>query len=447
MVVALDLRRYDPKAKFSSAQTESYQGLGVYGNGIKFISSRRKTPLSPRSGLHYRGVPLQDVYVLVDEEGNIDTVFRSIWLTARQCGQKFDRSRLPPKITMEMDKPTPSEQTKFEFVQAVMPREDWDETRMDARRWPLASVYVSVEGRQIVEEPGGYNTWPYIISRHFTNPGAVYGLGAASLAREAMGSANEIKKTLLKQGQKAVDPTLLVYDDGVVNGSVDMRAGAINYGGVNSSGQKLIQSLEVGSFQWGENLLADERAAIDDAFLTKLFQILVETPEMTATEVMERMSEKASLLAPTMERLQSEDLGPTIEREIDVLSQLDLLPEMPQELIEAKGEYEVIYTSPLAKSQNAEQVSGFMRIVEMATGAAQATQDSRPLRRLNFDAALPEIAETLSVPARWLYSDEEVDAAAESDGQKAEVEQLATAAPAIAGVMKAAGGLAGKKAA
>lgn len=434
-------RRYDPKARFSSAQTESYVGMGAYGNGIKFISQRRKTPLSPRSGLHYRSVPLQDLFVLVDEEGNIDTVFRSIWLTARQAGQKFDKERLPSRIRMELDKAVPSEANKFEFVQVVMPREDWNAERMDAKRWPLASVYISVEGRCLVEDPGGYNSWPYIVARHFTNPGGIYGVGPASLAREALGSANAIKKTLLKQGQKAVDPTLLAFDDGITNGSFDLRAGAINYGGVNAQGQKLIQALEPGSFQWGENLLTDERNHIDDAFLVRLFQVLIDTPEMTATEVMERIGEKAAIAAPTMERLQSEDLGPTIEREIDVLDQLDMLPEMPPELIEAKGEYEVIYTSPLAKSQNAEAISGFMRIVDMATGAAQATGNSKPLRRINFDAALPEIAETLSVPARWMHSDDEVEALADGDAQAQGVEQLATAAPAIAGVMKAAGTL------
>ena len=432
-------RRYDPKARFAGAQTESYVGLGVYGNGIKYIAERRKTPLSPRSGLHYRSIPLQDIFVMVDEEGNIDTVFRSIWLNARQAAQKFKRERLPPSITAELDKPQGADETRmWEFVQCVMPREDWDEQRMDAKRWPLANVYVCVEGKCLVDEPGGYNSWPYIVSRHFTNPGGVYALGPASLAREALGSANAIKKTLLKQGQKAVDPTLLAYDDGIVNGSVDLRAGAINYGGVNAQGQKLIQALEPGSFQWGENLLTDERAAIDDAFLTKLFQILVDTPEMTATEVMERMSEKASILAPTMERLQSEDLGPTIERELDLLARMDMLPEMPPEMVEAQGEYEVIYTSPLARSQNAESVAGFNRIVEMAMAAAQATGSPKPMRRINFDTAIPEIAETLSVPARWLHSDDEVAAFDEQDQGQAEVEQLALAAPAIAGVMKGA---------
>lgn len=434
-------RRYDVKARFSSAQTENYVGLAAYGNGVKFVSKRRKTPLSPRSGLHYRSVPLQDVYVLIDEEGNIDTVFRSIRLTARQASQKFERDRLPTKIQAALDQPKVDETTTYEFVHCVMPREDYDGERMDARRYALASAYVSVEGRCLVQDVGGFSSWPYIVSRHFTNPAGVYGVGPASLAREALGSANAIKKTLLKQGQKAVDPTLLAHDDGVLNGAVDLRAGAVNFGGVNAQGQKLIHALEPGSFQWGENLLADEREQTKDAFLVNLFQILMDTPEMTAAEVMERVGERGTLLAPTMERLQSEDLGPTIERELDLLADMDMLPEMPPELIEAKGEYEVIYTSPLAKSQNAEALSGFFRVVDLAANAAKLSGDTKPMRRINFDAAVPEIADMLSVPSRWMRSDEEVEAMSQDDQQQAEVDQLATAAPAIAGVMKAAGTL------
>lgn len=429
--------RYEAKARFSAAQTLHYASQGVYGTGVKFISTRRVTPLSPRSGLHYRNVNLRDCYVLLDEEGNVDTVFRDLFLTARQAEQKFKMERLPQRVKNELAKPNPSETEKFHFIHAVMPREDYEPGRMDARRYPLASVYVGVEEKALMDDAGGYSSWPYIVSRHF--PDDAYGVSPAQFAREAIGSANAMKKTLLKQGQKAVDPVLIGFDDGIVNGRVDMRPGAYNPGGVSSDGRKLIQTLDVGRVDIGAELLQNEQRDIEDAFFVKLFQILVDTPEMTATEVMERVAEKAALLAPTMEQMQSEDLSPSFEREIDILDQLNRLPEMPPELIEAAGEYDVVWTSPLAKSQRAEEVSGFTRIVEMATAAAQVTQDTRPLRRINFDRAIPEIADVLSVPPEWLHSDDEVANQADQDAQAQEIDQMAKAAPAMAGVMKAAG--------
>ena len=44
----------------------------------------------------------------------------------------------------------------------------------------------------------------------------------------------------------------------------------------------------------------EERSLINDAFLVSLFQILTETPNMSATEVIERTNEKGILLAPTV---------------------------------------------------------------------------------------------------------------------------------------------------
>lgn len=221
-----------------------------------------------------------------------------------------------------------------------------------------------------------------------------------------------------------------------MNGEVDLRPGAINYGGVSRDGKLLIQPLRGGDFRVGEVLLQDERRDIEDSFFVTLFQILTETPEMTATEVMERVAEKAALLSPTMGRIQSEFLGPTIEREIDVLNELGLLPEMPPELVEAQGEYEVVYTSPLAKSMYAEEVSGFMRSVETSLNIAQATQDMSALDHYNFDVAIPEMADYMAVPSRWMASLDDIKAKREARTQQAETQQMIDAAPAAASVAK-----------
>jgi hypothetical protein len=52
-------------------------------------------------------------------------------------------------------------------------------------------------------------------------------------------------------------------------------------------------------------------------FLLTLFEIMVETPRMTATEVLKRSQEKSMLLTPLVARQQNESLSPMIERELD----------------------------------------------------------------------------------------------------------------------------------
>jgi hypothetical protein len=159
---------------------------------------------------------------------------------------------------------------------------------------------------------------------------------------------------------------------------------------------------------------------------------------MSATQVVEEVGQKASLLAPTMGRLQSELGGPTIEREIDILTEQGIRPDMPPELIEAAGEYNIIYTSPMAKALYNEDVSGFMRWVEFSLGYAETAQDPSPLDRIAIDRAQPEIAEYMNVPTRWVRSEKEAGSIAAKREKKLQEQQIVDQAPAIASVANAA---------
>lgn len=438
--------RYDPKAWFRTASSEMYTSMGVYGNGPIYIGQRRQTPVSRLPGFRYIACPMRDVFFLVDDDGEVVAVFRRFWLNVRQFKQKFPDLPYPSQMQSEAAKPVPNEQQYFEFVHYVTMRgSDYDPQALDARRHPIVGSYICVKSQEYVGDETGFRSMPYRIPRTATIAGNPYGISPAVSVLAALGGASTVKKTYLKQGNKAVDPVLLAYDDGVLNGEVDLRPGSVNYGGVDKQGRPLIQPLKTGDFRVAETLLADERRDIEDSFFVTLFQILNDTPEMTATEVMERVAEKASLLSPTMGRLQSEFLGPCIEREIDMLDEMGLLPQMPPELIEAKGEYEVVYTSPLAKGQYAEEVSGFMRAVEMALGVANATQDPSHLDHFDFDTAIPEISDYMAVPARWTNDPKRIEAKRENRDAQAKEAELLKNAPALASAAQTAASMGQQK--
>lgn len=433
--------RYQPKAKFVQSNSEVYASLGVYGTGPKFVGQRPRSSLDVRGGIMYRACPLRDIFVLVNDEGDVDTVFRRFFLTARNFKRKFPQAEPPKLIKAELEKPTPSDTKHFELVHVVHPRDDYDPKRIDVGRFAYAGYYLSVEDAEYVGDEEGFRSMPYLTPRTFTEAGDAYGYSPAMQALPALGSVSAIKKTLLKQGQKAVDPVLLAHDDGVMNGGMDLRPGAVNFGGVDAQGRKLVTALESGNFQVGEKMLQDERQDINDSFFVTLFQILTETPEMTATEVIERVAEKASLLAPTMGRLQTEYLGPQIERELDLMDELGFLNnlEVPPELIEAEGEYDVVYTSPLAKGMYAEETSGFMRVFEMAMGAAQATGDPSALDHFDLDVAIPEMADRMSAPPRWMRDPKAVEALRADRAKQAQERMMVENAPGLAGAAKVAG--------
>jgi hypothetical protein len=183
-----------------------------------------------------------------------------------------------------------------------------------------------------------------------------------------------------------------------------------------------------------------EREVINDAFLVSLFQILVESPRMTATEVLERTREKSMLLAPTMARLQGELLGPMIERELDLMIRAGQLAPMPMELVEARGEYHVEYDSPLSRAMRAEEAAGMARWTETLLSAAQITQDPSALDWVEWDVAAPELADINAVPARWVSSPDAVAAKRKGRNDQQAVQNAIAAAPGVAGLVKASAG-------
>lgn len=434
-------KRKSPRANFRLASNEMYGQLGTYGNGPIFVGRRRNNALSNVPGVIYRSLFFGDIFWLLNDQGEVDTVFRRYHLNVRQYKQQWgENAKQLPAMAGEWDKPSPDETKMFEFVQVTYPREsvDYDPEALDARRHPVCSRHVAVMDKMFVGDEEGFRSPPILTPRTTTVSGNPYGSGPAGRVLASMGGASQIKKTNLKQGNMAGDPTILAADDGALNGQVDLRPGHVNYGGIDRNGKKMIDILPTGNYQINAELLADERSDIQDGFLVTLFQILIETPEMTATEVLERMAEKAAMLSPTMGHLQSEWLGPCIEREIDVLDEIGALADldMPPELIEARGSYQIIYTSPLAKGEYAEEVSGFARLLDMTTNVVNVTQDPSPFDHMNFDVALPEIANNMAVPVRWMATEDEIAQKRAGRSQQQQQSEMMKNAPALASALK-----------
>ena len=422
--------RYASTANYASQKHEDYMMLGAFGTGNLFIDALDSTT---DRGLRYRAVHLGQTYFMENHQGVIDKVYRRFSLTARQAVQQFGADHIPDIILRDAKAPRGGGKEYF-FIHKVAPREDYDSNRVDQAGMRYTSCYVSITNKTTVQE-GGYHTFPYCISRYVTGPGEVYGRSPAMMALPTIKGLNEMKKTMLKQGHRTVDPVLLAHDDGIVD-SFSMRPGAINPGGVNADGKPLVHVLPTGNLAAGDKMMEAEKLIINDFFLVTLFQILVDTPQMTATEVIERSREKGALLSPTMGRQQSESLGPQVDREIDLLTQLRLLAPMPPALLEAQGQYTIQYNSPLSRMARSEEAAGFMRVVDYAKEILSVTQDPSIMDAFNFDAALPELADIQAVPVRWMKDAAGIAATRKERTQQAQIQQAIQAAPAMANVAK-----------
>jgi hypothetical protein len=126
-----------------------------------------------------------------------------------------------------------------------------------------------------------------------------------------------------------------------------------------------------------------------------------------------------------------------ITREVDVLMKQGLLPPMPGIMIEAQAEFEIIYDSPLSRSQRAEEASGWLRTLEAAIAYANTTQDLSVLDQFDSDVIYQQLAEINAVPASWMRDPKAIKQIRDARVQQQQMQQMMEAAPAAAGVMKA----------
>lgn len=416
--------RYATTANFANQNSEFIRSFLAYGNAVMYVDEDKTG-----RGLRYRCYPLAECYFAEDAHGMVDTVHRRFKLTARQLGQFFPNAKFSQSIREAIER---GETRDFHLLHCVKPNDEVNPRRRDYRGMPISSYYFLKEQGEVIEE-GGYTSMPYIVSRYRVHAGEVYGRGPAMDVLPAIKTLNEQQKTNLRAGQRMADPPLIASDDGAL-APFNMRGGSINYGYMDDQGRALIQPLQMASnLPVALEMQEREAGVVRDAFFITLFQILTEGPQMTATEVLQRMQEKGVLMSPPVGRLQSEGYGKLIERELDLVSRLAggaFMPEMPMELMEAGGTYEVQYDAPINRAQRAEEGVAILETINIAASLAQF--DPGALKVIKAKESLRALAEIKGFPARLLASEDEIEEAEAAEAEAAQLQSLLAAAPIVA---------------
>lgn len=437
--VLFSMRR-SPRSNFASQAQECIKSLLGFGTLAMFTED------VPGRGIRYKSIHLAEIDVSENKDGQIDTMYRRFEYTARQAVEEFGIENLPDKIKEKFEKK--DENSKFEFIHYVAPNDQYDSSRRFANQ-RFKSCYVSVEGKGVVEE-GGYRRFPYHVSRYATNPREVYGRGPAIVLLPDIKMLNEQEKTRLRAGHLAVDPPLLLFEDGSLQG-FQMRPRALNYGGVDEQGRQLVVPLQTGAnLPWATELLEERRKLINEGFWLTLFQILVENPKMTATEAMLRAQEKGQLLAPPVRRQETEWLGPMVRREIDIATEMGRIPPPPPEVLEMLpmdfdpetgfGEIDLAevldieYTNPLARLIRSEDSIAILRTFEQL--APMAEIDPTVYDEFHPQRVAAELCEINGVPAKVRRTEKEKKQLADAKAQQAQLANTLEAAPVAASAAK-----------
>jgi hypothetical protein len=426
--------RYSPRASFEAQMGEAALQAFVFGTGLMFVDDDMKART-----LRYKSMHLAQTYILENAAGRVDTVYRCWPWSLRQINQKFP-DKLPPKLQERM-KTRPDEVA--DVCHVVMPREDYKPDGLGYQAWEWASLYF-LPSEKWPLEMSGFHSWPFAIMRYMTSPGEVYGRSPAWMALSDIKVLNAQKKTLLQAAQKVVDPPLLLPEDGVLQ-AFSLAPGSLNYGGVDDQGRQLVHPLVSNArIDIGLDMMDKEREIIASAFLLDVFRVLVEHPDMTATQTLELLQERATLLSPIGGRIESEALGPMTEREISLLTHAGKLPPMPPEMIEAQGEYRIEYTSPMRQAMRASDGIAITRT--FAAVLPLAEKDPSVLDAFDVAGAARELAEINGMPAKLLRDPDAIKQIQQSRESAQQAQQMVDAAPALSSAavnltkLQAAGG-------
>lgn len=410
--------RYAPAAGFEVQAYENIRSGGVYGTQPLWVDEW------VGRGLFYKAFHLSEIWIDENFHGRIDTVHRKFTRTLRQILQEYGEATFSPKM---MQKKSENKlEAEFELTHVIRPNGEFTEGKWDWQGKPIESITL-VQDEKWIMRRSGYYTMPALVSRTSTSPRDKYGRSPAMKVLPTIKSVNEMAKTILRAGHKAVDPPILFHDDNMITKFIS-SPGGLNPGLVDENGRILAHP-----FQGAENLpiglelINAEREVIKDGFLEKVFATLFERGDrMTATEVLEVARQQGVLAAPTAVRIETEWLGPQIERELDIGLRAGQIMPPPPVMREADANLKVIYLNPLARMARAEEASGFAQWSEMLIKIAPFDQNVIDL--VDTDAAARGTAEVLGVRPSWIATPDQVAAKrAQRDQEKAQASLLAGA--------------------
>jgi hypothetical protein len=389
----------DPHSKFQSQIHEYYTDLGAFGTAVMWAEYDKGVKFSTR----YLG----ECWIRQTHYGYVDTCYRQFNLTKSQAIELFG-AKLPTKLLEEKD-----EFKEHPFLHVVEPNgSKWD------------SRYYWIQDKALVKE-STYQSFPYIVARWSKSVIEDYGRSPAMRCFSDILMVNEMKRTMLRAQQKAVDPPLLIPDDGFVQ-QININPGQTSYVDPTSPGE--IRYLESkGRFDVGEAAIKEVQQAITRSFYVDMLQLpgglmpgaQNQNTYMTATEATIRRENAMRVLGPIVSRLQNELLNPLIVRVFSILKEQRSLAPAPASI--QNESIDIEYVSPLAIAQEGAEVDNWTRM--MAQIQPVAALDPTVLDGLNLPALPNWLAKKYHVPQELLNTPQQIEQIQKQRQQQQQAEQ------------------------
>ena len=409
--VQLYLQEYDEamynefnRSNFYAILGEWFRDAGSIGTATLFTEEDMGRQVPVHIPIHPR-----EIFISENRYGNVDTVFRKFFLTAKQSVQKFGDEKLHQSIVDNAEK---YPEKKHEFIHATFPNEDRMFGSMLSIHKPVASVYM-----QMIDDPqnmnggivkqSGFDINPYAVWRLRKNSDEIYGYSPAADALVEIKQINQMSKTLLKAAHMATAPPMNVPEH--MRGNTRLEPDGHNY--FERGGDKMTPVQTGVNYPIGIDREDKIQRIIEDKYRVEFFLVLARAErEMTATEIMERQAEKSVLLGPQVDRLIQEGLLKVFDIVSDIAEKAGRLPDPPDVLIDAAENdtsIEIRFIGPLAQAQRR-----LFQMQPIKNGINELAQASavfpKVLDRVNQDKLAERILDSTGFPQDIMFTDDEL---------------------------------------
>jgi len=411
------------RSNFYTAVHQCYLEMVRFGTATMLIDEDFDTVV------HFRPLTVGEYWLSSNHKNIIDEMYRPLAMSAKQMRQKFGKEKLPTRVANALKDNQPF--TSFDVMHVIEPNMDFDPSKLGQMRYTSAYYGVScMDSDYEILTSLGYRVKPFVTGRWDVTGNDVYGNSPAMDALPDVKQLNEMEKIKLKALGKMVDPPIKASPAVKKNGGVSLIPGGITYVDemAGATGATPLYQIQPQLREFVSSMEVVE-SRIRSAFSNNLFlAVLNNERTMTATEAAQKYEEKLMMLGPVIEGLQSEFLDAIIDRVYDVIENMGMLPEIPEEL-QNGTQIKVQYTSLLAQAQKMVGTTAIEKTVGFTLQLAQANPEA--LDKLDFDQVIDVYSEMNGIAPQIVRSDEAVQKLRQGRQVQQQAQQLAQAAPAL----------------
>ena len=379
-------------------------------------------------GYYFENWPIAECYAASSQKGGrVDTVYREVQFTVAALAEEYGESKISDRSRKLLEANKLDEPVSV--IIAIEPRRKYINGSRMSKDMPYSSVHMELADLHMLRE-SGYHEFPCMVPRWTRIPASVYGVGPMSRALPDAKTLQEVKRWELAAAETAIAPPMVAEDDGVLNPrTVKLGPRKIIVANSVDSIKPLVTGARV---DYAQMIVADIQAAVRRPLMADLFEKLLNDPSMTATQVHAIVGVIRQRLGPRFGRLLSEYLQTLVERCYGIALRAGALGAPPQSMLDA--DYQVRYTSPLARAQQLEEVSAMERFEAALINEAQIVPTV--LDNYEWDDAQRHKAKLLGVPLSLVPDKRKVAAKREERlkaQQAAQQQAVATETQAAAG--------------